>query len=178
MLTHCVSNKGSENELFIIQPGKTALLAKARRDRRTQALLEVDESILKVPGARLDKMLGDEHVQNIIAALGVGIQIRSWGLGDALSLDRLRYDKIIVAMDENQNGCYIRVQVIALFYKFMRSVLEEGHVFTMIVAEKDVRSEESFFQAVLDFDTRKIFPARVGNSLSSTVALNRTEQHK
>jgi len=121
-LAHCTLREPKETELFIVEGDSAGGSAKQGRDRRTQAVLPLRGKILNVEKARLDKALEDEGVGAIIQALGAGV-------GDDCDLEKLRYHKVIVMADGDSDGLHIRTLILTLFYRYLRPLLDAGHVF-------------------------------------------------
>lgn len=125
-LSDCVSRNRSENELLIVQDGCYAALAMERRDRMTQAVLTIDASISEIEALGINEVLDDSQVRSVIACLGVGISL---GPGCGLSLDALRYRRIVIVTDASPEGRHIREQVVAFFRLYNAAVIEAGFVF-------------------------------------------------
>ena len=121
-LRDCQSNKPEECEVFIVEGDSAGGSAVRGRNPRTQAILPIRGKILNVERARLDRALGNQEVQALITAFGTGI-------GEDFDLAKLRYHKIVLMADADVDGQHICTLLLTLLFRYMRPLIEHGHVF-------------------------------------------------
>ncbi len=134
-LSSCSGKKPEKNELFIVEGDSAGGTAKQARNRSFQAILPLRGRPLNAEKKRIDQVLANEEIRTIISALGSGI-------GEDFNVDNLNYHKVIILSDADQDGAHIRAILLTFFFRYMKDLIKEGHVYIGLpplyrIAKKD-----------------------------------------
>ena len=121
-LSSCTGKKAENNELFIVEGDSAGGSAKMARDRSFQAILPLRGKPLNAEKKRLAQVLANEEIRTIISALGTGI-------GEDFNLSNLKYHKVIILSDADQDGAHIRAILLTFFFRYMKELVLNGHVY-------------------------------------------------
>lgn len=144
-LSSCSGRKPELNELFIVEGDSAGGSTKQGRDRKFQAILPLRGKPLNVEKKRLDQVLANEEMRSIISALGAGV-------GDSFNVENIKYYKVVILADADQDGGHIKSLILTFFFRYMKALITEGHLYIGMPPLYKVYNKKNIEYAYTDID--------------------------